>query len=109
MIDLTSISKTSDVSQADMSFYDTLTTRAANILSVQFGSLEYAPDFGIDLAYFLTESVKFQNEGFKSYCVQLLATYGISVTSVDEVIKTLMSEVTFNIPADETTDGLLAR
>lgn len=37
-----------------MQLFDTQTEKAANILSVQLGALEYAKDLGIDLRYFLT-------------------------------------------------------
>ncbi len=51
---------------ADIGLYDSQSPRAANILSVQLGALEYAPTLGIDLAYFLQEDFRFQNESFKS-------------------------------------------
>jgi hypothetical protein len=102
MIDIVSIDE-------DIGFFDSQTTRALNILSVQVGALEYAPDLGIDLRYFLSEDFRFQNEAFKAYLVQVLANYSINVASVIEVIESLYVNYTFNLSPAETTTGLIAR
>lgn len=93
----------------DIGVYDTNTTKAANVLSVQLGALEYAPDLGIDLNYFLSEDFRFQNESFKSYCVNILAQNGINVTEVLDENQSLFSDFIFNISPNETTTGLIAR
>lgn len=93
----------------DIGVYDTNTTKAANVLSVQLGALEYAPDLGIDLNYFLSEDFRFQNESFKSYCVNILAQNGINVTEVLDETQSLFSDFIFNISPQETTTGLIAR
>ncbi len=93
----------------DMGVFDTQTSRAANILSVQFGALEYAQDLGIDLKWFLSEDFKFENESFKAYLIQVLANRGINVASLGEVVETLFSQYTFNLSPDEQSTGLIAR
>lgn len=93
---------------ADLGIADTDVPRAANILSTQLGSLEYQQDLGIDLAYFLTERVKFQDDSFKSYLVRVLAVAGINVTDVSEVIHSLFSDYKIRIAPVEQTDGLIA-
>lgn len=93
----------------DLGIYDTETMRAANILSVQLRSLEYAKDLGIDLEYFLFEDFQFQNDSFKAYLVQVLANRGINVSSVTEILNTLYSQYTFNIASNENSTGLIAR
>lgn len=93
----------------DIGVYDTNTNKAANVLSVQLGALEYAPDLGIDLNYFLSEDFRFQNDSFKSYCVNILAQNGINVTEVLDVTQSLFSDFIFNISPQETTTGLIAR
>ena len=93
----------------DMGVYDTQTSRAANILSVQLGSLEYEPDLGIDLAYFLSEDFKFENESFKSYLVEVLANRNINVSSIMEQVERLFSVYEFNLAPEETSTGLVAR
>lgn len=93
----------------DMGVLDTQTMKAANILSVQLGALEYAQDLGIDLKYFLSEDFKFQNESFKSYLIEVLANRGINVSSVVETVEALFSQYNFNLSPEETSTGLVAR
>ena len=93
----------------DMGVFNTQTPRAANILNVQLGSLEYAPDLGIDLKYFLSEDFTFENESFKAYLVEVLANQGINVKSVDEAIRSLWNEFKFNISPEQSDSGLVAR
>lgn len=93
----------------DIQLFDTQTERAANILSTQLGALEYAKDFGIDLRYFLTESISFQDESFKGYMVQNLATRGINVSSLVEVINALDADYNIKLSPAETTTGFLVR
>ncbi len=94
---------------ADIGLFDTQTTKAANILSVQIGALEYAPIFGIDLKYFLSEDFRFQNESFKAYLIEILANNGINVASVTDIIDNLFATYTFKITQEESNSGLIAR
>ncbi len=93
----------------DIGVFDTLTTKAANILSVQLGALEYAQGLGIDLEYFLSPDFKFQNSSFKAYLVQILSNNGINVSSVVDEIDRLFATYTFNINAEQTDTNLVAR
>jgi len=92
-----------------METYNTQTERAANILSVQLGALEYEKTIGIDLRYFLADDLRFQNESFKAYIVQVLATKGINVANLVETIEALASRFTINLTPDETSGGMIAR
>ena len=102
MIDIVSVGN-------DLGFFNTDTTRAANILSVQFGALEYAPELGIDLVFFLSDQFSFQNDSFKSYLIQVLANNGVNVASLDELVESLVSQYTFNITPTQDSTGLIAR
>lgn len=93
----------------DMGVLDTQIPRATNILSVQIGSLEYAPDFGIDLAFFLSEDFRFQNESFKAYLIESLANRGINVASLAETIHELYSNFIFNLTPEESGGGMITR
>lgn len=93
----------------DIGLYDTQTQKAANILSVQLGALEYAKTLGIDLRYFLAENIKFQNDSFKAYLVQILAGNGINVASLLEVLAPLAVQYNFTLSPEETSTGLVAR
>lgn len=92
-----------------MQIYDTQTQQAANILSVQLGVLEYEPTLGIDLKYFLTEKINFQDDSFKAYLVQTLASYGINVSSLIEVMKALDSDYNINLSPVDNSTGLITR
>jgi hypothetical protein len=93
----------------DLELFDTQTEKGKNILSVQLGALEYAPDFGIDLKYFLSEDFKFQNESFKSYLVQVLANNGINVATVLDTVQNLAHEYEFKLTPPESSGSLIAR
>lgn len=93
----------------DLGIYDTQTEVAKNTLSTQIGSLEYAPDLGIDLAFFLSEGLSFQVESFKSYLIQVLAARGINVASLVDEKQNLFETFIFNLAAEETSTGLIAR
>jgi hypothetical protein len=98
-----------DQGSGGMDVLDTNVPRASNLLSVQLGRLEYLPEFGIDLRYFLQEGIHFQNESFKAYLVERLASRGINVSSVTESLESLYAQYTFNISPEENSDGLVAR
>lgn len=93
----------------DIGLFDTQTTKAANILSIQTGSLAYAPDLGIDLRYFINEDFRFENESFKAYLVQVLAENSINVASVLDTVEALFTKFTFNLTPSETEGTLIAR
>ena len=93
----------------DLGVFDTDVSRAKNILSVQFGTLEYAQDLGIDLEFFLSPDFRFQNEAFRTYLIQVLARRNINVASVDESIQNLFTQLTFNLSTTETSTSLIAR
>ncbi len=93
----------------DLRMFDSQVPRAANILHTQLGSLEYEPLLGIDLAYFLDEKFSFQNESFKAYLVQVLANRGINVSSVEETIENLYTQLTISVKSDENSSSLVLR
>ena len=102
MIDIVSVG-------TEIGVFDTQTSRAANILSVQLGSLEYAPDLGVDLKYFLSEDFRFQNESFKSYLIQVLANHSINVVSIPETITNLYNRYVFQLTPAENENAMIAR
>lgn len=94
---------------SDIGLFDTQTSKAGNILSIQLGSLRYAPDLGIDLKYFLDPDFQFQNESFKAYLIQVLANNSINVASVLESIENLYTQYIFNLSPAESDGSLVAR
>lgn len=93
---------------SDIGLYNTQTPRAANILSIQIGQLEYAPLMGIDLKYFLSEDFRFQNDSFKAYLIEVLANNSINVSSVVEAVESLFTNIQLNLKPEETGGSLIA-
>lgn len=93
----------------DLIVYDTNIPKASNILKTQVGSLTFAPDFGIDLKYFLTENLRFQNESFKAYIIQVLANHGINANAIIDDVEALYSKYTITVNPENNTTSLVAR
>lgn len=94
--------------ELDLGFGDTATIKAANVLSVQLGSLEYAQDFGIDQRFFLSSDFQFQNESFKAYMIERLTQHQINVATVTETLEALFSRYVFAVSGAETsTEGFI--
>jgi hypothetical protein len=93
----------------ELETYDTQTHRAANILNTQLGALEYAPDLGIDLRYFLSPDYKFQDASFRSYLVQVLAASGINVATITDTVQNLYQSLDINLAPEDQSSGLIAR
>lgn len=81
----------------DLGIGDTITPKAANVLSVQLGSLEYAQEFGIDKNFFLSSTFEFQNESFKAYMIERLTQHQVNVADVLETLESLYGVYTFKV------------
>lgn len=79
----------------DLILVDSVVMKAGNVLGVQLGSLEYAPDFGVDKGFFLTSELKFQDVSFKAYLVQRLSENQINVSDVLDIVEQLMQRYQF--------------
>ncbi len=91
----------------DMSVSSTAVSKAANVLSVQLASLEYAQDFGVDLRFFFESDLQFQNASFKAYLVQRLVESQINVSDVTQVIEALDERLTFYVGDSAETKGFI--
>ncbi len=92
----------------DLTVMEAMTPKAANVLQVPLGSLEYAPEFGIDIEFFLDEDFQFQNESFKAYLVQRLAEHHVNVSSVIDTLESLFRQYTFYVgDAEQATGGFI--
>ncbi len=81
----------------DITITDNILTKAKNVLSVQSGALEYAPDFGIDITFFLFSPVQMQNEAFKSHIIERLLFYYVNISEITEVFEDLYSSLTIGV------------
>jgi hypothetical protein len=91
----------------DFTTADSVVGKARNVLSVQIGSLEYAPDFGVDLKYFLDTQFAIENTSFKAYMIQRLVESGINVSQCIEVIESLYRKYTYYVDDREQGEGLI--
>lgn len=93
----------------DIEFADSVVGKAANVVSVQIGSLEYEPTFGSDLNYFLQSQFQIQTASFKNYLVGQLVKNQINVTQCIQTINTLFEELDFFVDdANNSVKGLIA-
>lgn len=94
-------------SDSDLRIVDTIVPKAANVLQVQLGDLEYAPDFGVDLDFFLSPDLTFQNASFKAYLIQRLSESHVNVNQVVETLSTFVEKLTFEVGSPEASGGLI--
>lgn len=92
----------------DLRLQRTDVPKAANILSVQLGSLEYAPSFGVDLKFFLESDFQLQTASFKAYCVDRLLNNQINVMNAIETVRGLDETITYLIGDSDQGTGLIA-
>jgi hypothetical protein len=79
--------------------------RAANVVATQLGSLEYAPDFGVDKRFFLESPIRFQTESFKAHVIERLTQAQINVAEVTDVVEALSQRLRLRVENSDTTDG----
>lgn len=101
LLDITDIGATLQVQPTEA-------PRAANVLSTQLGSLEYAPNLGIDMRYFLESEFRIQTSSFKAYCVQRLLEHSINVVNVHETAQAVLRKFQFDIGSSEQNEGFIA-
>lgn len=92
----------------DLVVRESQAAKAANVLQTQLGSLEYAQQFGIDLAFFLDPDFNFQNESFKAYLIQRLSEHHINVNQVLETLDRFSQQLVFEVGASQSTGGFIA-
>lgn len=102
MIDIVAVS-------TDLQLYDAQSPKAANVLSVQLGALEYAPDFGIDMEFFLNPAFQYQTESFKSYLIQRLSESLVNVNEVLDVVDRFTETFVFYVGDPDQNNGSLIR
>ncbi len=92
----------------DMNVMDAVVAKAGNVLAIQIGDLEYSPEFGVDLRFFLESEFQFQNANFQSYLVQRLTENHINVAQVVNVIESLLTTSTYTVgEIKEASGGLI--
>lgn len=89
----------------DLQLADSIAPKAGNVVNVQLGSLRFAPDFGVDLKYFIASEFQFQAESFKAYLVQRLTQHQINVSKVVSLLDGFTQNNTFTVGEIPATTG----
>lgn len=87
---------------------DTIVFKAKNILETQEGSLNYAPELGIDLKRFLDPDVKIQNRTFEAYSIQKLGEQGVNPIELIVNKETFRQVFEYTV-AEAEKEGLIAK
>lgn len=97
MLDIVSITDGLDLGTAD-----SVVMKAGNIISTQEGTLDYAPNFGVDLKFFLFSSIRIQKESFKAHLVERLAFNQVNVNEIIEEFNSLYMGLVFDVTGANT-------
>jgi hypothetical protein len=81
----------------DLTIIDSIVSKAANVIAIQLGDLEYAPTFGIDKKFFLESEFQIQTESFQSYVVQRLTESQVNVNEVLGTVEALMNRYVYTV------------
>ncbi len=81
----------------DLTVFDSIVSKAGNVVAVQLGALEYSPLFGVDLRFFLQSEFQIQNDSFKAYIVQRLTESQVNVAQVLDTIEALFTKYTYYV------------
>lgn len=86
--------------EKDLGLQDSTLPKAANVCFVQLADLTYAPTFGIDKRYFLTQNIQFQFANFRAHVIERLTQSGVNVTEVVTLLQALYGRLSFGIGND---------
>lgn len=89
----------------DLQIVNSITPKAGNVVNVQLGSLRFAPGFGVDLKYFMTDEFQFQADSFKAYLVQRLTQHQVNVAQVTTMLQGFTQNNIFTVGAIPTGAG----
>ena len=87
---------------------DTIVFKAKNIWETQEGSLNYAPELGIELKRFLDPDVKIQNRTFEAYSIQKLGEQGVNPIELIVNKETFRQVFEYTV-AEAEKEGLIAQ
>ncbi len=71
--------------------------KAINLLSVQLQDKNYAPDFGVDLDFFINSDYQISPVTFVTHLMKRLTDHSISVKQVQNQIDDFIADVAINI------------
>lgn len=89
----------------DITLFDSVVSKAGNVIAIQLGDLEYAPDFGIDKRFFLQSEFQIQTESFQAYVVQRLSESQVNVSEVLGSVEALMNRYIYIVGDIKDSSG----
>lgn len=89
----------------DLPTQNSIAPKAGNVVNIQLGSLDFAPDFGVDLAYFITDEFQFQAASFQAYLVQRLTQHKVNVSKVVGLLTGFVQNNTFTVGEQSDSVG----
>lgn len=90
----------------DLNIQDSDVMRAANVLQVQIGDLEYAPTWGVDVRQFLESPVQFQDTVIFAHFLERLAQSQINVAESMSIALALYQQYVFSVGQPQARGGL---
>lgn len=89
----------------DLPVLDSIAPKAGNVVNIQLGSLDFSPNFGVDLKYFITDEFQFQATSFKAYLVQRLTQHQVNVAQVVSILDGFTQKNTFTVGEIQSATG----
>ena len=71
--------------------------KALNLLAVQLREKNYAPDFGIDLDFFINSDYEITPKTFTTHILKRLSDYAVAVDRVENVVDDFILSAKINI------------
>lgn len=91
----------------DLDFLVSELPRAENLITTQLGDLQYQPDWGVDLAYFLDPDYTIQAEAFEAYLLQRIGFWGMNVLNFIAKQQKFIREMIFNFGEPKENNSLM--
>ena len=91
----------------DLEFEAGQLPRAENLITVQTGDIDYAPTWGVDLAYFLNPDYKIQAESFEAYLLQRIGFWGMNVLELIAKQGKFVRNMLFNFAEQSNNNSML--
>lgn len=91
----------------DLEFVSSELPRAENLIGVQLGTLNYQPNWGVDLEYFLNPNYEIQAECFEAHLLQRIGFWGMNVIEFMHKQGKFVREMIFKFTATKDTNSMM--
>lgn len=91
----------------DLEFVSSELPRAENLIGVQLGTLNYQPNWGVDLEYFLNPNFEIQAECFEAHLLQRIGFWGMNVIEFMSKQGKFVREMIFKFSASKDSNSMM--